>query len=142
MCIRDSRRTDGEQAGDPEAAGAEGTRELRLAQAQEDKCEELQDQAGAIENQVNGDEALEGELEGERPTYSADKHADPGHSATVAAQEGARQKAVAGHGDGQACVAPVSYTHLSPALACAMAKRKTFSWSWCATTQRLSLIHI
>ena len=83
----------------------EGTRQLGLAQAQSDEREELEDEAGAVKNQINRNEALEGETQGQRPTQSADKDADPGHAAAVAAEEDGRQKAVGGHGDGQACVA-------------------------------------
>ena len=82
-----------------------GRAQLRLAQAQNDEGDELQDQARSVKNQVNGDEALEGQIERQRPGQSADQHADPGHAAAIAAGEDARQQAVGGHGDGQARVA-------------------------------------
>ena len=97
--------TDGEQAGEGEVAGAEGARELRLANTESDEGDELEDEAGAVENEVNGDEPLEGQIESERPAQPAKEHADPGNTAAVAALEDARQHAVGSHGDGQARVA-------------------------------------
>ena len=62
-------------------------------------------QADAVENQVDGDEALEGQIERQRPGQPANEHADPGNAAAIAALEDARQHAIGGHGDGQARVA-------------------------------------
>ena len=56
-----------EQAGKSQVAGLEGPRQLRLAHAENDQGHKLQQQARAIENQVDGDEALEGQLERQRP---------------------------------------------------------------------------
>ena len=95
----------GERACESEVAGAKGPRKLRLAQTENDEGDELQDEAGAVENQVDGDELLKGQAESERPGETTKEHADPGSSAAIAALKDARQHAIAGHGDGQAGVA-------------------------------------
>ena len=78
---------------------------MRLAKAQDNQREEFEQQARSVENQVNGDEALKGEIEGERPGKTAHDEADPGHAAAVAPGQDTRQHAILSHGDGQARIA-------------------------------------
>ena len=59
--------TDAEEAGKGKIAGFEGPLEVGLADAQNNEGDEFQQQAGAVKDEVDGDEALEGKLEGERP---------------------------------------------------------------------------
>ena len=94
-----------EQTGNCQVAGPEGPLEMRLAQAQHNQRDEFEQQARSVENQVNGDEALEGEIECERPGKTARDEADPGYTAAVAPSQDARQHAILRHGDGQARIA-------------------------------------
>ena len=64
------RRTHAQQAGKGQVAGFEGAPKIGLADAQHDESYELQQQDRTVENQVDGDEALEGELERQRPCES------------------------------------------------------------------------
>ena len=83
-----------------------GRCQLGLADAQHDERDKLQQQARAVENQVDGDEALEGQLERQRPGKSAEQNADPRHAAAVASCDStAGSMPIFGHGHGQAGVA-------------------------------------
>ena len=96
---------DAEAAGDGEVAGFEGAVKIGLAHAENDQGDELKQQARSVEDEVDGDEPLEGQLQRERPRQSAEHYADPGHAAAVAPGDDLREHAFFGHGHGQAGVA-------------------------------------
>ena len=84
------------------AGDAEGALQVGLGAAEDDEGEELEDERRAPEEEVDGDEALEGERERERPGEAAEEHADPGNTFTRAEGEQAREETVFGHRVGKA----------------------------------------
>ncbi len=81
---------------------AEGAMEVGLAEAEDDEGDELEEEGGAVEDEVDGDEALEGEAEGEAPDGGAGEDADPGDSELGAAEEDMGGLTVFCHGEGDA----------------------------------------
>src|SRR6185437_1703650 len=86
----------------------EGAREARLPDAKDSEGDELQYQGCAVENEVDGDEALEGKIQRQRPANRAGDDADPWNSTGVGATKCRGEESVfcqrigqAGEGQGE-----------------------------------------
>ena len=66
-------RHDSESDGHGQISGAKGPLQVWLADAQDHQGYKFQNQARAIEDEVDGDEALEAELQSQRPGGAADQ---------------------------------------------------------------------
>src|SRR5450432_134486 len=85
---------------------AERSYEFRLAQAQSDERREFQQEAGAVEQNIDRDEALEAEPEAHRPASRQDSDGDPRRAGFgVQLAKNAGQHAVLRHGKGQSGIA-------------------------------------
>jgi len=83
-----------ECAGHEEIASAKGTRQVWLLETQYGEGDEFQNQAGAVEDQVDRNELLETEAERRGPGDSADDDGSPGNAALVPKREPRGQHAV------------------------------------------------